>query len=390
MAISLTGLSGGFIAITIMIYLNNAATSFPKFPAVADTMYQSMKSGCSLGNRDSIDVIDAARQLFDIRRALSTFFGANGICRVSLQPSDTIALNIAIASLQGTVITSDMEHNSVMRPLVQGQKEGRITNICRIPTYQKTTEQILDSLQKEISRNRNIGGAVFTHASNVTGDVLPAKEIGELLYEYGIPFILDAAQSAGIVPIEIDKWHISVMTFAGHKALGGPQGTGGMFVKEGFPLKPILFGGTGNASSEIAPPISFPDSFEVGTPATHDILGLYTALKELKKVGQEEYAKKILGLTQEAYNRLSQLPNITVFGNSVKESSAISFLVKGHSCKEVGEMLGKHGIVCRTGAHCAAEAMKTMNLKDGTVRISFGYFNTEDDVNAVAKIIKDI
>ncbi len=216
-----------------------------------------------------------------------------------------------------------------------------------------------------------------------------AEKAGAILAKHNIPFALDVAQTAGFIPIEADKWHVSAIAFAGHKGLGGPQGTGGLYVRNGFKIKPVVFGGTGNASMNVEPPTVLPDSVEVGTQPAHDLFGLYAAIKKIDEIGWEEYAKRPVAFAQRIHDELSAIDGITVYGEPAKRIPVVSFTVEGKTCKEVGAFLASKDIVCRTGVHCSAWAISRLGLDDGTIRISCGYTNTEEEIETFIKAIKE-
>lgn len=355
-----------------MIYLNHAATSFPKFPEVVSAIASALENGQTFGNRDSVEAIEAARVINDLRDKLSEIFGANEPHNICFTPSDTIALNHIIASFGvGTILTSSMEHNSVSRPIYKLIRDYTHVKILTVDSASEIEDAIA---------GHHVSGAIFSHASNVTGDVFDAKLAGEILHYHNIPFALDVAQTAGHIPIKVDEWHVDALAFAGHKGLGGPQGTGGLYVRKGFQLQPVLVGGTGNHSMQADPPITLPDSVEVGTQPAHDLHGLYAALKKIDEIGWEKYAAKPLALAQRVYDWLSS--RVRVFGNPQKQIPVVSFVVDGRPCKEVGAFLAEKGIVCRTGVHCSAWGIKKLGLTDGTIRVSFGYSNTDEEVEA--------
>lgn len=382
-----------------LIYMNNAATSFPKFEETVATMNDALVKGDVFSNRDSIDNSNVSARIFGLRYQISQMIGARESHNICLTCSDSLALNILIQGLdidfeKPTIIfTTPFEHNSVARPLEHISKGYRGAKIKLIPfkdgriLYEKLREEI----RRSIEFGYHIAGAICSHGSNVTGDVIDLTVLGKIFYENNILFIVDVAQTLGIVPINVEKAHIAALAFAGHKCLNGPQGTGGFYIRDTLPMKPLLFGGTGNNSGEISPPIIRPDAFEVGTPAIHDLLGLSTSISVITdKIGVKEYREKILSLTKYLRVRLEEVPNIILYGKKDKKTPVVAFNIDGTDCFKVGQYLARFNIVCRTGIHCAAYTMKTLELEPfgGSVRLSLGYANTKEEVDFVVEKLK--
>lgn len=374
-----------------MIYLNNAATSYPKFKETIDKMHNALINGSMGCKRDSVEDDSVNKIIFDLRESISEMIHAKKPHSICFTHNDTVAINTILLGYEGLkqgdiVLTDKYVHNAVSRPLIQLQKEKGIEIL-----YIDTVEEI-----KKVTKENDgkVKFAIFSHGSNVTGDLIPVQEIGDILYLQNIPLILDVAQTLGVVDIDVEKMKISALTFAGHKALNGPQGTGGFYIRKGLPVKPILFGGTGNNSMELDPQTVFPDSFEVGTPAVHDLIGLYYSIDTiLNIIGFERYSSYLKEITNYAYNKIKDIPNIILYGNKEKELPVISFNIKGMTAMEVGHLLGEYDIICRTGIHCASKAIESMNVLDeygGTVRVSFSWFTEENEINFLIKILLKI
>lgn len=371
-----------------MIYFNNAATGFPKFKETTERIRRALDNGDIFCNRDSIEFVDIAKEIFDLRDMLgSSFMKAEEPYDICFTYNDTLALNMLIFGLGlkagDAVLTSEREHNSVSRPLMQLSKKGVKVIFVPYTDDNDLDYTFVEDILKKYQIKVKLG--IFTHASNVTGDVIDAECLGNILLRYGVPFVLDTAQSIGVYPIDVEKFHTSAVAFAGHKALNGPQGTGGFYIRKEFEkdLNPIIFGGTGNNSYNLLPPTVFPEAFEVGTPAIHDLLGLSASLKVIDKtIGKEQYSKTMVTLAQYLHDKLSEVPNITIYGKTEKKAPVVSFNIKGYSSNEIGEYLGRFNIVCRTGVHCAALAMQSLGV-DGTIRFSLGYSNTKEEVDFV-------
>ena len=372
---------------TNMIYLNNAATGYPKFKSTVLAMNESLFSGELSVNRDSVIADSAKERIFSLRNWIGEMMNAKEPHEIIFTASDTIALNMIIQGMEwkhGDVIIIDaMSHNAIARP-AEALKEKYGVEVIPV----KSAEQ----LEKVLKNKNNIKAGVFSHGSNVTGDVISAKKIGKILYKNKIPFILDVAQTIGLYPIDVEKFHVSAAAFAGHKGLNGPQGTGGFYIRKSFKIKPILFGGTGTESMSLNPEAVYPESFEVGTAPMHDLVGLHAAVKEIReKVGYKIYSQIPCKIAQYACDELRKLPQIKVYGCRNKQLPVISFNIKRYSCQEVGKYLGTKGIICRTGIHCAGMAinqLKCVKEYGGTVRVSFGYFNTKADVDVLIRALE--
>lgn len=380
-----------------MIYLNNAATTYPKFPEMIETISHVLSHGLIYCNRDSIESTAVPKIIFQLREEIGSIFSAKENYHIVFATNDTLCLNNIIFGQEYTdknvILTTNMEHNSISRPLYQLAKRNKNIKVIYLNT---TADGNIENLEKVISQYKNnIKYLILSQINNVTGNLLDINKIGALLYKNDIPFIVDTAQSLVYADIDVEKAHISVATFSGHKGLNGPQGTGGMYIRDGFDIKPILFGGTGNSSSSINPDIVFPDSFEVGTPAVHDILGLARSVDVIHNViGINKYRARILANTNYLLSNLKTIPNVIIYGNQdKKQSPIISFNIKGHDCKSIGSILAEKNIVCRTGYHCSALSIQVLNVEKefhGTVRLSCGYETTTKELDYVVDILKKI
>ena len=375
-----------------MIYMNNAATGYPKFPQVIEAVKESLERGVLSSRRASASFEGAAELLFSLRKKTGAFIHAEAPHEICFTSSDTIALNMLMQGLpmkEGDVLLIDRyAHNSIARPAEHLKMRG-----MKILLVDGDVQSIRAAISRSMREGKKIVGAFLSHASNVTGDVIDAKGVGEVLHEWGIPFVLDVAQSIGAVPIDVEKFHLSAMAFAGHKLLNAPQGTGGFYVRKGVELFPIIFGGTGSESMSLSPDVVYPDSFEVGTPAMHDLAGLSTAFDMIDGIGRQRYAAKLRETAQYAYDGLSILPSVIVYGDPIKKTPVISFNINGMASREVGEALAREGIVCRTGIHCAALAIKELGVLPsfkGTVRVSFGWYTTERDIEALIRAVRKV
>jgi cysteine desulfurase family protein len=286
------------------------------------------------------------------------------------------------------VITPSMEHNSVMRPLNYLVKEG-IIGLSIVPCS-KAGEIDLDTLKRSIQKNTRL--IAVNHASNVVGTIAPLEEIGKISGE--IPFLVDAAQSAGAVPIDTGVTGIDLLAFTGHKSLYGPQGTGGLFVREGIDLKPLRLGGTGSKSESWDHPDFLPDRYECGTPNTPGIVGLGEGVRFVLNQGVDEIRQHEMTLTRSLLEGLGDIEEITIYGPKTpyEQTPTVSINVKGREASEVAYRLDREfDIMTRVGLHCNPGAHKTIGtFPHGTVRLSMGYFNTQEEVGQVLEALREI
>jgi len=286
------------------------------------------------------------------------------------------------------VITPSMEHNSVMRPLNYLLKKG-IIDLSIVPCSEEGHID-LDALKRSIKKNTRL--IAVNHASNVVGTIAPVGEIGKISGE--IPFLVDAAQSAGAVRIDVEAMGIDLLAFTGHKSLYGPQGTGGLFVREGIDLKPLRLGGTGSKSDSWDHPNFLPDKYECGTPNTPGIVGLGEGVRFVLSHGVDEIRQHEMRLTRSLLEGLGDIEKITVYGpkNPYEQTPTVSINVKGREASEVGYRLDRQfKIMTRVGLHCNPGTHRTIGtFPHGTVRLSMGFFNTQEEVGQVLEALREI
>ena len=377
------------------IYLDNAATSWPKPESVIQAMKQyNDQIGCNPGRSGHHLSVEAGRLLYNTREIISNLFGVSGPLRIAFTSNVTHALNIVILGLLKPgdhVITTSLEHNSVMRPL--RELELRKVELSVIDCS-KSGEFNPDLIHKHIKSNTKL--IIATHASNVTGTILPIAEIGKIAYEYGIPFCVDSAQTAGILDIDVDKSHIDILCFTGHKGLFGPMGTGGLYIKKDLEksIRPLMFGGTGSRSEYEIQPDFMPDKYESGTLNMIGIAGLYAGVKFINETGINEIHQKENALLKKFLDGISEIKNVTIFAPEKIENqvAVAAFNIEELSPSDTSFYLDEnYGILTRPGLHCAPSAHKTIGtFPQGTNRISFGYFNTNEDVDAAVKAIHEL
>jgi cysteine desulfurase family protein len=375
-----------------MIYFDNACTTFPKPSTVVDAITDySLHIGSSPGRSGHRLALQASRLVFQAREDLARLFHIFRSERLIFTSNATDALNLAIMGLLAEgdhVITPSMEHNSVMRPLNHLVTKG-IIDLSIVPCSKEGYIE-LDVLKKSIRKSTRL--IAVNHASNVTGTIAPLEEIGRIAGE--IPFLVDAAQSAGALPIDVGAWNIDLLAFTGHKSLYGPQGTGGLFIGEGIDLKPLRLGGTGSKSESWDHPDFLPDRYECGTPNTLGITGLGAGVRFILDQGVGKIRDHEIALTRTLLEGLQDTEGITVYGpaNPHQQTATVSINVQGKEPSEVGYRLDREfGIMTRVGLHCNPAAHRTIGtFPSGTVRLSMAYLNTQGEVNQVIEAIRGI
>jgi cysteine desulfurase family protein len=370
-----------------LIYLDNAATSFPKPAGVIEAMEVFMrKSGANPGRSGHRLSIEAGRVVFELRERIAELFGFSDSSRVVYCLNATEAINLGLKGIlkKGDhVITSSVEHNSVMRPLRALQREEiDVTVVPCNPRGQLDPEDIRKSIKK------NSRMVILTHASNVAGTILPVGLVGEICRSHGILFMLDAAQTAGVLPINMEKENIDLLAFTGHKALFGPQGTGGLVIGKAIEDKtfqPLKRGGTGSRSELEEQPDFFPDLCESGTLNTVGLAGLRAGVEFILETGIDKIRACEKALAFQLIKGMQKIPEIIVYGPTDAENqcATVSFNIKGWSPSDLGFRLDEEfGILTRVGLHCAPSAHKTIGtFPGGTVRASMSYLNTEQEID---------
>lgn len=378
-----------------MVYLDNAATSFPKPEEVYVEMDAFMRNTCANPGRSSHEMArESAAVVMRARENIAKLFNIENPLRIGFTCNATMALNIAIHGVlkKGDhVITTAMDHNSVLRPLCELKRKGIIDYTVLMPRNQFGAIEP-SSFTRAVRTNTKL--IATTLSSNVTGMVLPYKEIGEIAKRRGILYLLDCSQGAGVLPVDVKNMYISLLAFPGHKGLMGPQGTGGLYVNEAVSLRPIIQGGTGSRSSETVQPDFMPDIIESGTLNTPGIAGLNAGVEFILKTGTDNIYKKKKSLIERLYEGLAVNKRIRLYSTieGYLNSGIIALLLEGMDSSEVANILdSKYHIAVRPGFHCAPLAHKALGTdKTGLVRLSPGYFNTHDEIQYVIKCINEI
>lgn len=377
-----------------MIYLDNAATTHHKPPTVLEAMSRYMSEICASPGRSAHKLaIEAGRIVLDARESLAQLFNIKDPSRIIFTLNATYAINIALNGLLSPgdhVVTTSMEHNAVMRPLNRLKKTLPV-DITVVPADSDGTLPP-DRIFKALRPNTRI--VVVNHASNVVGTIIDVETLGRRLYEEGVPFLVDAAQTAGVLPIDIERSKIGLLAFTGHKALFGPQGVGGLYVAPWIDIRPSICGGTGSRSSEEQQPNFLPDMLEPGTPNTVGIAGLAAGVKFLLNENLKKIREHEINLTAYLLDGLSRIRGITIYGprDPEKQTATISINIRDKSPSTVGEILNeRYDIAVRVGLHCAPSAHRTISTyPNGTVRISLSYFNTKDDIDTLITALAEI
>lgn len=368
------------------VYLDNAATSNPKPPSVVSEVKNYLENICSSPGRGGYFLgLEAGRIIFDTRQKLRRLFNAPSEEYVIFTLNVTYALNFALLGVLKSgdhVITTSMEHNSVIRPLRYLERTRRI--VLDIIKCNKKGELDPGDIKKAIKPTTKM--IVMTHASNVTGGIMPIEILQDLKEYTDAMLVVDAAQTAGVLEIDFQKLGLDFLCFTGHKALYGPPGTGGMVIspRAAKILAPSVHGGTGSRSNVELQPDFMPDKMEAGTPNTAGIAGLNAGLDFILEKGVENIHQYEMQLTRTFANELQQIPGIRVWGTNDMEKmvSTVSITVEGRDLSELAFSLdADYGIMIRSGLHCSPLGHKTIGtFPEGTLRFSFGYFNTEEEV----------
>ncbi|HEY8528742.1 MAG TPA: aminotransferase class V-fold PLP-dependent enzyme [Paenibacillaceae bacterium] len=377
-----------------VVYLDNAATSWPKPPGVLEAMTECLqKYGANPGRGSHGLALQAGRVLLEARQALARLFRVANPNDIIFTLNTTHALNIAI---QGSLrpgdhaVTTAIEHNSIRRPL-EAMRRLRGVDV----TYVRTDEAgRLDPADLVAALRPNTRLVAVTHSSNLLGTLLPVGEIGAVTRSRGILFLVDAAQTAGTVDIDVEAMNIDLLAFPGHKGLMGPLGTGGLYIRPDVELEPLMYGGTGSRSEEPAQPEVRPDKYEAGSPNTVGIAGLGAGVRFVLERSVREIAAKERMLTRRLMDGLRDIPGVRILGPGPEEerTAIVSFVLEGIDPAETAFRLDReYGIAVRAGYHCAPLAHERAGTLDrGAVRASPGYFNSEADIDALVAAVEEL
>lgn len=375
-----------------MIYLDSAATSYHKPDGVVRAVAEAISHMGNPGRGAHEASLDASRVVYGTREKMAELFGAEEASQIVFTANSTESLNIAIQGLVDPgdhVITTVMEHNSVLRPLYLCQQRGVSLTILPFSAAGTVTPEAIEAVIR--SNTRMI---VCTHGSNLTGDLNDLEAIGRVCKKHHLLFVVDASQTAGVFPIQMDSMNIDVLCFTGHKSLMGPQGTGGMCVRKGVRIRPLLVGGSGIDSYSKIHPQVMPTALEAGTLNAHGIAGLSAALDFIKKVTPDVIRQREEELTRRFVSQIKSIPGVKLYGNyeQFPRAPILSLNILDYDSGEIADALAQdYGIMTRAGAHCAPLMHEALGTKSqGAVRFSFSYFNTEEEIDQAANAIREL
>ena len=376
-----------------MIYLDNAATTYHKPQSVIDAVVGAMQGMGNSARGSHSGALKAARTVYDARCKAAALFGCSDPARVIFTANSTEALNIALSGLFSSgdhVISTDLEHNSVLRPLYRLQAEEGVSQ----DFVRADRSGCIDYNDFERLLRPETKAVVCNHASNLTGNLLDLAKIGAFCRAHGLLLIVDASQTAGCIPIDMEEVGVSVLCFTGHKGLYGPQGTGGMCIAEGVEIRPFKVGGSGVQSFSKTQPAQYPTRLEAGTLNGHGLAGLSAAFDFIAQTGVEAIHAKEMRLMRRFYEGVKDVPGVTVYGDFSTDARAaiVALNIGDYESGEVSDELSEtYGIATRPGAHCAPRMHEAMGtVRQGAVRFSFSYFNTEEETDAAIAAVREI
>ena len=378
-----------------MIYLDNAATSFHKPDCVFTAVMEAMHRAGNCGRGSSGEAMEASRLIFDTRCRIAEMFGAEGPECVAFTVNATEALNTALFGVlhpeNGPVhaIATEMDHNSVLRPLYALEKRG--LELTLLPADREGRISLTD-LEAAIRPETKV--IVCTHASNLTGNCNDIHTAGAIAKRHNLLFIVDAAQTAGVFPISMKEDQIDILCFSGHKGLMGPQGTGAICVRPGIKVEPLKVGGSGILTFQKEHPSDMPEALEAGTLNSHGIAGLRAALGWIQETGINRIRQREQELMWRFYDQVRKISGVTVYGDFLQKdrSPVVALNIRDMGSSEVSMILSEdYGISTRSGGHCAPLMHRALGTeKTGAVRFSFSYFNTEEEVDEAARAVREI
>ena len=375
-----------------LIYLDNAATTLHKPPQVVEAVKNAILTAGNAARGAHGASMQASRTVFETRQKLARLLGCPQAEHVVFTANSTMALNIAIQGIlspEDHAISTDLEHNSVLRPLYALQEQGMGLDFVRADRQGNIRYEDFAPLFRS-----NTKAVVCTHASNLTGNMLDIARIAEIAHAHGALLIVDASQTAGTVPIDMTALGVDVLCFTGHKGLMGPQGTGGLCIRPGVEIRPLLRGGSGIHSFDRHQPEAYPTRLEAGTLNSHGIAGLDAAADYLLEVGVENIHQKEQVLMRRFYEGVRHIDGVTIYGDfSPSQRAAIVALnIRDYDSAEISDVLSAdYGIATRPGAHCAPRMHEALGtVQQGAVRFSFSVFNTEEEIDAAIAAVAEL
>ncbi len=375
-----------------MIYMDNAATTMRKPKEVIEAVVTAMGSMGNAGRGANEASLSASRIIYDTREKLCRLFHGESPKQIVFTANSTESLNIAIKGLLEPgdhVVTTMLEHNSVLRPLYEMQEKG-----VRLTIVKSNEKGMLDRKDLEAAVTPGTKMVICTNGSNLTGNYIPLKPISDIAHRNGALFVVDASQTAGVFPIDVQEMGIDVLCFTGHKGLLGPQGTGGMYVKEGIALRPLKSGGSGVQTYSKIHPTEMPTALEAGTLNGHGIAGLHAAMSYLEETGVDAIRAREQELMKRFYDGVKEIPTVKIYGDfsSMDRCAIVTLNIGDYDSSEVSdELLTEYNISTRPGGHCAPlmhEALGT--VEQGAVRFSFSHYNTEEEVDAAIEAVREL
>ena len=376
-----------------MIYFDNAATTLQKPPEVAQAVYEAIQSIGNASRGVHEGSLSAMRVLTETRELLAELFHFSAPERVVFTQNVTESLNTVIQGMLcpgDHVITTALEHNSVLRPCYR--MEARGVELTVLPADPVTGNISYEAMEQAIRPHTK--AVICTHASNLTGNVIDLSRVGEICKRHALYLVVDSAQSAGVLPIDMEEMNIAALCFTGHKGLMGPQGTGGICVREDVTLRPLKVGGSGMHSFDREHPREYPTALESGTLNAHGIAGLRAALLERKANDAEARAQKEQRLTRQFYEGIKDIPEVTIYGDFSEGMRApiVAMNIGTYDSAIVADELAQRfAMATRAGAHCAPLMHKTFGtVEQGAVRFSFSFFNTEEEIARAVSAIETL
>ena len=369
-----------------MIYLDNAATSYYRPDTVAEAVAQAIRTmgNCSRGAYEA--ALTSARAVYGTRALVSELFHGEGPEQVAFTANSTESLNIAIKGVLepgDRVVATVLDHNSVLRPLYEMERQG--AELVIVGCTDEKDRGCLDYGAMEAAIRPGTKAVVCTHASNLTGNLVDIRRIGGWCRKAGALFIVDASQTAGVFPIDMERDMIDILCFTGHKGLMGPQGTGGMCVRKGVGIRPLLSGGSGIKTYSRTHPDSMPTALEAGTLNAHGLAGLRASLTYIREQGVDEIREKEIALMRRFYDQVKTIPGVRIYGDFEQEQRAavVALNLGDEDSGEVSDYLAQeHEIYTRSGGHCAPLMHETLGTREqGAVRFCFSHFNREEEVD---------
>lgn len=373
--------------------MDNAATSYPKPEVVYDTVDRFNRfMGGNPGRGSSRSTLEAGSVILQAREALARLFNINDSSRIAFTHNVTDALNTGLKGILRPgdhVITTSMEHNAVARPLHFLTQQGiEWTAVSCDPEGYLDPEDIRKAIR---SNTRMI---CMLHASNLIGTIMPIEQVGKIARQEDVLFMVDSAQTAGVLPVDVERAHVDLLAFTGHKGLFGLQGTGGLYVRPGLTVNPLKQGGTGSFSEYLEHPELMPDSLESGTPNTPGLAGLLAGIQFIEETGLDTIHQKEQVLLERLVEGLASISGVTLYGPAdLKQRTAVVAMnLEGMDCGELSVSLDyEYGIITRAGLHCAPLAHQTIGtFESGSCRLSPGFFTTEEDIDIVIRAVHQL